>query len=79
MRERWLAPRRAAAAAGFRQARERGELRDDVDDEALIDTLYGALYFRLMFGHAPIDDALIEHVIAAVLEGVTPKRRRTPT
>ena len=76
MRERWLIPRRAAAAAGFRRARRRGELREEIDDDALIDTLYGALYFRLMFGHAPIDDALVESVVDTVLDGVGPREPR---
>ena len=72
IRERWLAPRRAAAAAEFHRAGQRGELRLDQDDEVLIDTLYGALYFRLMFGHAPIDDAFIANVITTILDGATP-------
>jgi AcrR family transcriptional regulator len=71
LRERWLAPRRAVAAAAYERARDRGELHPDVDDGVLTDALYGPLYFRLMFGHAPVDDAVIESLVDTVLRGAT--------
>jgi len=70
IRERWLAPRRAVAAAMYADAHEAGELRGDIDSGALVDALYGPLYFRLLLGHAPIDHAFIAQTVDTVLGGV---------
>ena len=47
-RHRYLRPRRAQGEAALRRGIDRGELRRDLDADALFDQLYGALYLRLL-------------------------------
>jgi AcrR family transcriptional regulator len=48
--EKWLKPRRVWGRQRITQAREAGELHDDVDLEAALGVLYGPLYAPLLFG-----------------------------
>ena len=52
-----------------RRAIRRGEIRDVVDVELLIDVIGGATTFRLLQGHAPLDAAFIRSLVALVLRG----------
>ncbi|PRY17557.1 TetR-like C-terminal domain-containing protein [Kineococcus rhizosphaerae] len=61
--EHWLGPRRAVAADLLRRGQRSGEVRAGVDVEAAVDVLFAPLYHRLLFGHGPVDDALVEHVL----------------
>jgi AcrR family transcriptional regulator len=69
LRDRFIASRRAEAATVFERGIERGELRPDLDVGVAIDALYGAVYYRLLVSHAPLDpayaDTLIEQVFPA--------------
>jgi AcrR family transcriptional regulator len=69
LRDRFIASRRAEAATVFERGIERGELRPDLDVGVAIDALYGAVYYRLLVSHAPLDsayaDALIGQLFAA--------------
>jgi AcrR family transcriptional regulator len=60
-------PRRALAVDAFRRAQQRGQLRDDVDPDLLVDQLWGACYHRLLIPDRPLDikfaDALVENAI----------------
>ncbi|MDQ2811368.1 MAG: TetR/AcrR family transcriptional regulator C-terminal ligand-binding domain-containing protein [Actinomycetota bacterium] len=62
----YTAPRRALAVDLFRRARERGQLRSDVDLSMLVDQLWGACYNRLLIPDEPLNapyvDALVENV-----------------
>jgi len=71
IREQWLQPRRAVATAMLTQAQASGELRPDIDIDALIDAIYGPLYFRLMLGHGTIDKVFVERIVDIVLDGAT--------
>ncbi len=73
LRSRWLAPRRQATAAVLRRAAERGEIREDLDLDTVMDQLYAPIYYRLAMGHAPLDDGLAQRVVQGVLDGI---RRR---
>jgi AcrR family transcriptional regulator len=68
-RLRWIDARREDARQVIARGVARGEIRKDVDAEALIDALYGPVYFRLLGGHAPLTlkfaDALVEVVMGA--------------
>jgi hypothetical protein len=55
-RDRFLYPRRAAAKAILQQGIENGEFDLNLDLELAIDILYGAIYFRLLVGHLPLDE-----------------------
>jgi AcrR family transcriptional regulator len=66
LRDRFIASRRAEAAAVFERGIERGELRPDLDVGVAIDALYGAVYYRLLVSHAPLDAAYADTLIAQV-------------
>jgi AcrR family transcriptional regulator len=70
LRSRWLSVRREEAREILELGTERGELRDDIDPEVAVDVLYGPIYYRLLVGHAPLDndfaDALADHVFAGL-------------
>jgi AcrR family transcriptional regulator len=59
----WLGPRRAVAADLLRRGQRDGEVRAGIDVEAAVDVLFAPLYHRLLFGHGPVDDALVDHVL----------------
>jgi AcrR family transcriptional regulator len=69
LRDRFIASRRAEATTVFERGIERGELRADLDVGVAIDALYGAIYYRLLVSHAPLDahyaDLLIEQIFPA--------------
>jgi AcrR family transcriptional regulator len=52
IRQRVLTPRRRSMREAVERARVRGEVRDDLDVELLLDMLTGPFYFRTLFGHA---------------------------
>jgi AcrR family transcriptional regulator len=74
-RERFIEPRRDQARAAFRRAIERGEIPATTKVEVALDLLYGAIYHRLLHGHAPLSDRFVRDVIDTVADGITP---RTP-
>jgi Tetracyclin repressor-like, C-terminal domain len=47
----------------------RGELRADVDPGAAVDLLVGAALYRLLLGHAPLDDAAADSIVDAAIRG----------
>jgi AcrR family transcriptional regulator len=52
----FTAVRRAALRALLERGRTAGELAADADLDMLVDMAYGVLYYRLLVGHAPLDD-----------------------
>ena len=68
-RDHWLDPRREGVRQIMRSAIAEGSLRGDVDIEAAIDLLYGALYYRLLLGAAVLDESFVEHIYQQFLEG----------
>ena len=73
MRALWqeavVQPRRVSLAALLRQATHQGELRQDLDVEVAVDSLIGAVTFRLLFGQAPVDDHFGRMLVATVVAG----------
>lgn len=69
-RDHWQSPRRAAGLVVVNRAKERGEIRADVDSELVLDGVYGPLYLRLLFGHAPLDERSLRELIEQVLNGL---------
>jgi hypothetical protein len=61
-RDRFIYPRRAAAKAIIQQGIENGEFDPSLDPELAIDALYGAIYFRLLVGHLPLDPQFAEEL-----------------
>lgn len=52
----FTAVRRAALRALLERGRAAGELAADTDLDMLVDMAYGVLYYRLLIGHAPLDE-----------------------
>lgn len=71
-RTRYLAPRRAETRRALERARARGQLCPQADLETAADALYGPLYYRLTAGHAPLDAAFVDALLALVFHGLRP-------
>lgn len=67
---RLVRPRREQARAIFDRAIERGEIRADLNVEVALDLLYGALYHRLLHGHAPLNDRFVAQVVEMAVDGM---------
>jgi AcrR family transcriptional regulator len=63
-------PPRAAVRETLDRAHERGDLRDDVDLELILDLIGSLVHYRALFGHAPTTDAEIERAVEAFLRGI---------
>jgi hypothetical protein len=48
------------------------ELRPGLDLDAVLDSLYGALFFRLLMGHAPLDANFVDTLVKQGLRGLAP-------
>ena len=73
-RERFLYARRDAARVMWQRGVERGEIRDDIDSDTVLDLIYGPLVFRMLAGHGPMNEVEAEKVVNAVFGGL----RRQP-
>ncbi len=69
-RTRWLGPRRQQAMLAVDRAKARGQIRHDVDGELVLDLIFGPIYYRMLTGHAPLDDGLVDALVDAALDGV---------
>ena len=49
----------------LRSGIERGEIRPDIDYEAVMDELFAPVYHRLFFGHAQLDEDLAAPMVAS--------------
>jgi AcrR family transcriptional regulator len=63
IRERLISERRAQASAALGRGVDRGELRGDLDVDTAIDAIYGALYYRRLISHAPLDAAYVDTLL----------------
>ncbi|MFI8566056.1 TetR/AcrR family transcriptional regulator [Rhodococcus sp. NPDC078407] len=69
LRDGWQTPRRAAGVEVIERAMARNELPADTDPELVLDGVYGPLYLRLLFGHAPLDEPSLRQIVAQVFDG----------
>jgi AcrR family transcriptional regulator len=67
----FTAVRRAALRTLLERGRAAGELTADADLDMLVDMAYGVLYYRLLVGHAPLDETAARS-LAAELTRPTP-------
>jgi len=70
LRDRLVGSRRRLVRAIWDRGVARGELRPDTDPEAAIDLVFGPAMYRLVAGHAPLDDAAADAIIDAALRGL---------
>lgn len=69
-RSHFVARRRAALQTVLTRAAERGELSTSLDVDALIDMLFGAIWYRLLSGHLPLDARFHESLMQFFLKAV---------
>lgn len=69
-RERFLFARRNAARIMWQRGVDRGEIRNDVDSEIVLDLIYGPMIFRLLAGHGSIGTQECEALVDAVFGGL---------
>jgi len=77
-RERFLYARRETARTMWRRGVERGEIREEVDGELVLDLIYGPMVFRMMAGHGSLGDRASEALVEAVFGGVRRAKYRSP-
>jgi AcrR family transcriptional regulator len=63
-------PPRAAVKETLDRAYARGDLRDDVDLDMVLDLIGSFVHYRALFGHAPTSDIEIERAVEALLQGI---------
>jgi AcrR family transcriptional regulator len=68
-RNQFIAASRAAGRELLERAVAAGELRADLDLEVTLDLVYGPLYYRLLVGHAPLDQRFADGLLGQVLGG----------
>ncbi len=69
-RNHFILARREEGRALLDAAIARGDVRRDANIEVALDMIYGALFYRLLMGHAPLDDALVKEVLKEALRGL---------
>jgi AcrR family transcriptional regulator len=65
--------RRRAMLEALERGRDRGEIRWDADLEAAVDTLHGAVFYRLLLSGEPLDEEFADCAAGQVLEGLSPR------
>jgi AcrR family transcriptional regulator len=63
-------PPRAAVRETLERALARGDLREDVDLDLIVDLAGSLIHYRALFGHAPTSDTEIERAVEALLRGI---------
>jgi AcrR family transcriptional regulator len=78
-RNHFILARRQEGRAILERAVRDGHLRADLDLEVALDLLYAPIFYRLLLGHAPLDDAFGEAVVDHLITGLggrkQPRRR----
>jgi len=69
-RNHFVLARREEGRALLLQAIDKGEIRGDVNLETVLDMVYGALFFRLLMGHAALNDDLVRQLLEEALRGM---------
>ena len=69
-RERFLKVRRAEVRVMWQRGVDRGDIRRDVDGDIAIDLIYGPIIFRLLTGHALLNDAQAKALVMTAFRGL---------
>jgi AcrR family transcriptional regulator len=75
-RTHFIFARRQEGRTLLLEAAARGEIPSAVNVDVALDMIYGALFFRLLLGHAPLSDAFVKHLIRQIFPAnATPRGR----
>ncbi|THB63045.1 MAG: TetR/AcrR family transcriptional regulator [Desulfovibrio sp.] len=66
-RENFNAVRRNALRSVFQQAREKGEICAEQNLDLLVDLIFGAMWYRLLIGHATLDQAFADELTESAM------------
>jgi AcrR family transcriptional regulator len=66
----WLAPRRVIVVELLVEGARRGEVREGLNYESVIDVLFAPIYYRLMYEHQPLTDQLSAEIMAVCWPGI---------
>ena len=66
----WLAPRRVAVVDLLAEGARRGEVREGLNYDSVIDALFAPIYYRLMYEHQPLTDQLSAEILAVCWPGL---------
>lgn len=69
-RNHFVLARHAEGRALLEKAKANREVRRDLDVEVALDLLYGPLFFRLLMGHAALDERFMDKVLEAAVRGM---------
>lgn len=69
-RDEFIMRGRVLTRRALTRGKRRGELPEEVDIDIAIDVISGAIWYRLLLGHAPLDDAYADSIASIVLNGV---------
>ena len=68
--EQVIEPATVACHERIARGQQRGELRADADRQAIIDMLYGAIYYRLLLHTRPLEPEQIDAALDIAFEGL---------
>jgi|SRR5690242_14745467 len=69
--QRYSGPRRAKAVAAMEAAKQRGQLRADLDPETVVDQLWGSCYHRLLIPDQPLTDQFVDTLVDNLFHGIS--------
>ena len=68
--QRYSSPRRALAVAAVERAKGRGQLRESLDPETVVDQLWGAVYHRLLLPDQPLRHEFVDALVDNLFHGI---------
>jgi AcrR family transcriptional regulator len=69
-RNHFILARREEGRQMLDDALAAGELRRSISMEVALDMIYGPIFYRLLMGHAPLEDAFTDAVLEHALQGL---------
>jgi AcrR family transcriptional regulator len=70
LREHLIGSRRQVMRAILKRGVERGELSPDVDAEVAVDLIFGPAMYRLIAGHAPLNNASADAIVDTAMRAL---------